>query len=81
MTEERSRLRPIKVAPADLALRIPVSVGPTGVVMHDGQRDCDVNCDVTAPDRPLLTGFDGVLPRANGGPQVVVAQQLRYQSV
>jgi transposase len=36
MAEDRARLRPLKVAPADLALRIPVSVGPTGVVMHDG---------------------------------------------
>ena len=35
MAEERARLRPLKVAPADLALRIPVSVGPTGVVIHD----------------------------------------------
>jgi transposase len=33
--EERVRLRPLKIAPADLALRIPVSVGPTGVVIHD----------------------------------------------
>jgi transposase len=36
MAEDRARLRPLKVAPADLALRIPVSVSPTGVVMHDG---------------------------------------------
>ena len=35
IAEERARLRPLKVAPADLALRIPVSVGPTGVVIHD----------------------------------------------
>jgi transposase len=34
--EERARLRPLKIAPADLALRIPVSVSPMGVVMHDG---------------------------------------------
>jgi transposase len=34
--EDRARLRPLKVAPADLALRLPVSVTPTGVVMHDG---------------------------------------------
>ena len=34
--EERARLRPLKIAPADLALRMPVSVGPTGVVIHDG---------------------------------------------
>jgi transposase len=36
MVEERARLRPLKLAPADLALRIPVSVSPTGVVLHDG---------------------------------------------
>ena len=36
MDEERARLRPLKVVPADLALRIPVSVGATGVVVHDG---------------------------------------------
>jgi transposase len=35
MAEERARLRPLKVVPADLALRIPVSVGPTGYVLHD----------------------------------------------
>jgi hypothetical protein len=31
-----ARLRPLKVAPADLALRLRVSIGPTGVVWHDG---------------------------------------------
>jgi len=36
LTEERPRLRPLKVRPEELALRIPVSAGPTGVVMHDG---------------------------------------------
>jgi len=36
MQQERPRLRPVKIAPADLALRVPVSVGPTGVVVHDG---------------------------------------------
>jgi transposase len=36
MNDERARLRPLKIAPADLTLRIPVSVGPTGVVVHDG---------------------------------------------
>jgi transposase len=34
--EERARFRPLKIAPADLALRIPVSVSPMGVVLHDG---------------------------------------------
>ena len=36
LVEERERLRPLKVRPEELALRIPVSAGPTGVVMHDG---------------------------------------------
>jgi transposase len=36
IAEERTRLRPLKIAPADLALRIPVSVSPMGVVTHDG---------------------------------------------
>jgi hypothetical protein len=36
IAEERARLRPLKVAPTDLTLRMPISVGPTGVVMHDG---------------------------------------------
>jgi hypothetical protein len=35
MAEERARLRPLKVAPDQLALRWPVSVGPTGMVLHD----------------------------------------------
>lgn len=35
LAEERPRLRPLKVAPADLALRVPVVVGPTGMVLHD----------------------------------------------
>ena len=35
LEEERSRLRPLKVAPADLALRVPIVVGPTATVIHD----------------------------------------------
>jgi transposase len=35
LEEEKPRLRPLKVAPDDLALRIPISVGPTGYVLHD----------------------------------------------
>jgi transposase len=37
MKQERLRLRPLKVAPAELALRIPISVGPTGAVVYDTQ--------------------------------------------
>ena len=36
IVEDRTRLRSLKVAPADVALRIPVSVTPTGVVIHEG---------------------------------------------
>jgi len=36
LSEEALRLRPLKVRPEDLALRIPVYVGPTGTVLHDG---------------------------------------------
>lgn len=36
--EERARLRPLKVTPDALALRVPIMVGPTGAVMHDGHR-------------------------------------------
>jgi transposase len=35
LAEERPRLRPLKMAPGDLALRIPISVTPTGAVVHD----------------------------------------------
>jgi transposase len=36
LAEEAPRLRPLKVPPDELALRIPVYVGPTGTVLHDG---------------------------------------------
>jgi transposase len=35
LAEEQPRLRPLKVAPVDLALRFPVYVGPTATVVHD----------------------------------------------
>ena len=35
LAEEQPRLRALKVRPADLALRVPVYVGPTGTVVHD----------------------------------------------
>jgi len=35
LSEERPRLRPLKVQPSELALRYPVVVGPTGYVVHD----------------------------------------------
>jgi transposase len=38
MKEERARLRPLKVASAELVLRFPVPVGPTGFVVFEGRR-------------------------------------------
>jgi len=35
LDEERPRLRPLKVLPDDLAVRIPIVVGPTAEVIHD----------------------------------------------
>lgn len=35
LAEEQARLRPLKVAPRDLALRIPIFVGPTATVLHE----------------------------------------------
>ena len=37
LAEERQRLRPLRVAPEHLALRLPVVVGPRATVQHDGQ--------------------------------------------
>jgi transposase len=36
LAEEAPRLRPLKIQPEELALRIPVYVGPTGTVVHEG---------------------------------------------
>ncbi len=36
LSEEAPRLRSLKVHPKELALRIPIYVGPTGTVLHDG---------------------------------------------
>jgi len=36
--EELPRLRPLKIAPAELALRFPVVVGATGYVTHDARQ-------------------------------------------
>jgi transposase len=35
LEEERPRLRPLKITPEHLALRVPIVVGPTAAVVHD----------------------------------------------
>jgi len=37
MQEELKRLRPLRIAPEDLALRVPIQVGPTATVFFDGR--------------------------------------------
>lgn len=37
LAEERQRLRPLKVTPENLALRVPVVVGPRAAVLYDAQ--------------------------------------------
>jgi len=36
--EELPRLRPLKVSPNELALRLPIVIGPTGYALHDTHR-------------------------------------------
>jgi transposase len=50
MVAERARLRPLKVAPAQLALRLPIQVGPTGFVPFQ------TNLYAMPPDAAGLTG-------------------------
>jgi transposase len=38
LAAERARLRPLAVAPADYGLHVPVTVGPTAMVTHQGIR-------------------------------------------
>ncbi len=38
LVEERRRLRPVRVSPSDLTLRMPIVVRPGGLVVHDGRR-------------------------------------------
>src|SRR4051812_5125712 len=37
LAEEKSRFRPLRISPEELALRLPVVVGVTGYVVHEGQ--------------------------------------------
>jgi len=52
LAEERQRLRPLRLQPQDLALRVPVLVGPRAIVVYEGQ-------SYTMP--PEAVGLIGVL--------------------
>jgi hypothetical protein len=57
--EERRRLRPLRVSPADLTLRVPVVVQPGGVIAHDGRR-WDVRAAVPGTSGMLYLSRDRV---------------------
>ncbi len=50
--QDRARLRPLRVAPEELALRAPITVGPTAEVVHD-------SCSYSMP--PEAAGLAGTL--------------------
>jgi hypothetical protein len=50
MNDDRARLRPLRILPADFALRIPISVGPTADVV------LDTNLYTMPPDAAGLPG-------------------------
>jgi len=52
LAEERQRLRPLRLRPAEMALRLPVSVGPTAMVEHETNK-------YSMP--PEACGFPGTL--------------------
>ena len=52
LEQERQRLRPLRLRPAELALRLPVSVGPMAMVEHDTNK-------YSMP--PEACGFPGTL--------------------
>jgi hypothetical protein len=57
LTEEALRFRPLKVRPEDLALRIPVYVGPTGTVLcSSGHSRLDRTTDLHALQHPSRCG-------------------------
>jgi len=66
--EERARLRPLKVKPDELALRIPVMVGPTGMVAYQG-------CGYSMP--PEAIGIAGTLYLYRSRVRIVAG---RYQA-
>ena len=52
LAEERARLRPLHVQSEQLALRVPIYVGPTAVVVHEGH---------VYPMPPQAAGLTGTL--------------------
>jgi transposase len=90
MKEDRPRLRPLKVAPADLALRIPVTVGPTGMVLHDTHQYSMPPDSLGIPGtlylyrervRIVAGRFEAVHPRLFGEPGKSTLAEHRAQRV
>jgi transposase len=90
MQQERLRLRPLKVAPADLALRIPISVGPTATVVYDTQTYSMPPDSMGIPAtlhlyrdkvRIVAGNFQAVHPRLFGAPAKSTLPEHRAQRV
>ncbi len=90
MREDRPRLRPLKVAPADLALRLPVTVGPTGMVLHDTHQYSMPPDSLGIPGtlylyrervRIVAGRFEAVHPRLFGQPGKSTLPEHRAQRV
>jgi transposase len=90
MKEDRPRLRPLKVSPADLALRIPVTVGPTGMVLHDTHQYSMPPDSLGIPGtlylyrervRIVAGRFEAVHPRLFGEPGKSTLAEHRAQRV
>ena len=90
MQQERPRLRSLKVAPAELALRIPISVGPTATVVYDTQTYSMPPDSMGIPGtlylcrdkvRIVAGRFEAVHPRLFGAPDKSTLPEHRAQRV
>ena len=90
MQQERPRLRPLKVAPTELALRIPISVGPTAAVVYDTQSYSMPPDSMGIPGtlylyrdkvRIVAGRFEAVHPRLFGAPAKSTLPEHRAQRV
>ena len=72
LREEQHRLRALKVSPEDLAIRVPIYVGPTATVLHDTH-------SYSMP--PEAIGIAGTLYLYRNRVRIVAEEALRYRPV
>lgn len=90
MADEKARMRPLRVKPTDLALRIPISVGPTAEVRFDGVSYAMPPEATNLPatlylyrDRVKIVAgrFKAEHPRGKPGSGAVTTRELRAQTL